>query len=270
MDDAMVEMEQIEMEAWSDCYDAAPTSFASAFDLSTQRLGNIGLFALRKSSRTLFNRSLGIGVGQCIDDDTLESATTWLRDHCGPTWAIPLAVGAQPADLANLLAERGLTLAKPGIAKFRRTATEPAAAVECAFEVRLVTAANAAEFGITVRQAFEMDEGFEHWFGALCGRPDWYTYIAYHASTPVGVGAMFIKDGKAWFGMGATLAAYRGRGVQSAILARRINDAIGLGAKMLTVETYHAGPGEPANQSHRNVLRAGFVFSYFRSQYLAT
>jgi GNAT superfamily N-acetyltransferase len=269
MDDAIVDIERIEMKAWIDCYAAAPVAFASAFDLSAKRLGNIGLFAIKKSSMTLFNRSLGIGVGQSVDELTLESATSWLRDHCGPTWAIPLAVGAQPPELAGWLSQKGLTLSKSGIAKFRRATTEPAKAVECPYDVQLVTAAHAADFGITARHGFEMDEGFENWLGALCGRPNWRTYVAYDGSTPAGVGAMFIKDGDAWLGMGATLPAYRGKGVQSAMLARRINDAAGLGAKMLSIDTYHAGIGEPANDSHRNVLRAGFVFSYFRPQYLA-
>jgi GNAT superfamily N-acetyltransferase len=269
MNDTIADIERIEMDAWTDCYAAAPAAFSSAVGLSVQRVGNFGLFAVRKSQKIIFNRSLAIGISEGVDQGTVEKAVTWLRDHCGPMWAVPLAVGARPLDLPEWLSRNGLTLAKPGVAKFRRAATEPVNMIECPYDVRLATAAHAADFGITVRQGFEMNEGFENWFGALCGRPNWRTYVAYDGSTPVGAGAMFLKDGNAWLGIGTTLPTHRGKGVQSAMLARRINDAAALGVNMLTVDTYHAGIGEPANGSHRNVVRAGFSFAYFRPHYVA-
>jgi hypothetical protein len=78
---------------------------------------------------------------------------------------------------------------------------------------------------------------------------------------------MYIKDNLAWLGMGTTLPGYRGRGMQRALLARRINDAADLGVKMLTIETLHAGAEEPPNTSYRNVIRAGFLLVYLRRQY---
>jgi GNAT superfamily N-acetyltransferase len=265
----VADMERIEMEAWTDCFAAAPDAFAREFGVSAKQVDHFGLFAVAKSQKTLFNRSLGIGVGQSVDEAILERAMTWLRDHCGSNWAVPLAAGAQPSELPGWLSQKGLTLAKPGIAKFQRAATGPAKAIECPYDVRRVSARHATDFGVTVKQGFEMDEGFEEWFAALCGRSNWRTYVAYDGSTPAGVGAMFIKDGNAWLGMGATLPAYRGKGLQSAMLARRISEAAALGAKMLSIDTYHAGVGEPPNASYRNVVRAGFSFAYFRPQYVA-
>jgi GNAT superfamily N-acetyltransferase len=264
----VADMERIEMEAWSDCFAAAPVAFAKEFGLSCKRMDHFGLFAVAKSQKILFNRSLGIGVAQSVDEDILEGAMTWLRDHCGPNWAVPLADGAQPPELTDWLSEKGLTVTKPGIAKFQRAGTLSAEAIECAYDVRCVTAQRATDFGLTVQQGFAMDEGFEKWFAALCGRPNWRTYVAYDASTPAGVGAMFIKDGNAWLGMGATLPAYRGRGIQSAMLAHRISEAATLGAKTLSIDTYHAGVGEPPNSSYRNVVRAGFSLIYFRPEYV--
>ncbi|MEJ0003693.1 MAG: GNAT family N-acetyltransferase [Pararobbsia sp.] len=261
-------IERIEMEAWADYYAAAPAAFAREVGLSATRVNDFALFAMKNSSITLFNRSLGMGVARAVDKAALDEATTWLRNHCGPAWAVPLAAGALPAELPAWLAEKGLTLATPGIAKFWRLATRPAEGARCPYDIRLVAPAQAADFGITAQQGFEMEEGFDTWLAALCGRPRWRTYVAYDGATPAGVGAMFVKDGLAWFGMGATLPAYRGRGVQSALLARRIGEAVALGATMMSIDTSHAGLGEPPNASHRNVIRAGFSLAYFRPQYV--
>jgi hypothetical protein len=262
-------IERIEMEAWIDCYAAAPASFARDFGLSVQRANGFALFAIQKSPMTLFNRSLSIGVTRPMDEATLESATVWLRNHCGSTWAVPLATGAQPPELPDWLLRNGLTPAKAGIAKFRRIATDLVAPVECPYDIRLVSAEMAGDFGVTAMQGLGLEEGFDRWLAALCGREHWQTFAAYDGSAPVGVGAMYVKDGFAWLGMGATLPAFRGKGVQSAMLARRISEAVTLDSTFLTVDTYHAGIGEPPNISYRNVIRAGFSFGYFRPQYTA-
>lgn len=263
----VIGLEQIEMEAWLDCYAAAPAAFAEEMGLSAIRMNNFALFALRQSSMSLFNRSLGLGLGERIDEATLERAVGWLRAHCGPTWAVPLAPTAVPDELSDWLSAKGLTASQSGIAKFERAGSKAAEAVECRYDVRLVDVEQGMDFGIATRQGFEMDEGYETWFAALAGRPHWRTYVAYHEAVPVGVGAMFVKDGSAWLGFGTTLAAYRGRGVQNAVLARRISDANALGLKTLAIETFHAGAGEAPNVSHRNVMRAGFAFAYLRQQY---
>jgi len=49
-------------------------------------------------------------------------------------------------------------------------------------------------------------------------------YVAYDGPVPGATGSLFAKDGSRWLATGATLPAYRGRGAQSAIIARRVND----------------------------------------------
>jgi GNAT superfamily N-acetyltransferase len=265
--DAVVDLERIEMDAWADMFAAAPDDFSRIYGLSAKRMNDFMLIAIKKSPRNLHNRSLGMGLARSMDKANLEEALDWLQAHCGPVWAIPLAAAAQPSDLPGWLSEKGLT-PKPGMAKFRRLATGPAPEVDCRYAVRLVTAEHATDFGLVVMEGFEMDEGFDTWRAALCGRPHWHAYVAYDGSTPAGAGAMFIKDGLAWLGIGTTLPAYRGRGVQRAVLARRVSDAAALGANILTLETFHAS-GQPPNVSTRNVIRAGFSFAYFRPEYVA-
>jgi len=263
------DIERIETDAWTDLFAAAPTDFAKNFGLSVTRMDDHILFAVKKSPSTLYNRSSVIGILQSLDEAALGEATRWLREHCGPTWAIPIAPGAQPSELPALLVKNGLTPMKPDTAKFWRDATALSQAVECQYEVRLATEEHAADFGFTISQGFAMHEGFAIWRAALCGRRHWRTYVVYDGLEPAGAGAMYIRDNLAWLGMTTTLPSYRGKGVQRALLTRRINDAADLGAKLLTIETLHAGADEPQNASYRNVIRAGFSIAYLRRQYTA-
>ena len=78
-----------------------------------------------------------------------------------------------------------------------------------------------------------------------------------------GVARLVIDGDLAEFGGGATLPAFRGRGVQQAMLRHRINEACAAGCSILVTEA------EPETGSTRNILRAGFEaafdYSVFRS-----
>jgi GNAT superfamily N-acetyltransferase len=62
-----------------------------------------------------------------------------------------------------------------------------------------------------------------------------------------------------WLGIASTLAEFRGRGAQSALLAARVARAHRLGLRLLVTET---------ETSYGNVLRAGFGERYVRPNYL--
>jgi GNAT superfamily N-acetyltransferase len=261
--------ERIELEAMLDWYDAAPEAFAREFGVASMRIGDFAVLACKAVPATLFNRSVGLGVATPATEATLDIAIDWLRIHCNPTWAVVTSAHAAPAELPAWLGARKLKRSPTGIAKFGRGTIQVVPMVDCAFDIQRVQSDRAADFGRTVREVFGLDGQMEPWLSAVAGRPGWRTYVAYDGATPVGTGAMFIKDECAWLGMGATLAAYRGKGIQGAMLARRIREATALGVKRLVVETGHAGEGEPVNGSYRNMVRAGFSLSYVRESYVA-
>jgi len=64
-----------------------------------------------------------------------------------------------------------------------------------------------------------------------------------------------------------TLPAFRRRGGQGAIMARRIRDAVQLGCRWVITETGEDLPDRP-NPSYHNMLRAGFSLAYQRPNYL--
>jgi GNAT superfamily N-acetyltransferase len=77
----------------------------------------------------------------------------------------------------------------------------------------------------------------------------------------VGEGAMRIdrESGLAQLAGAGTLPAFRGRGVQKALLQRRLADAVAAGCDLAVVTT------APGTRSQENVMRRGFVLLYARA-----
>jgi GNAT superfamily N-acetyltransferase len=106
------------------------------------------------------------------------------------------------------------------------------------------------------------------WAGRLVGRSGWSCVMAFDGAAPVATGALFVSGDYAWLGFDATLPSHRRRGAQSALLARRLQEAAARGARLATLETGARLPGRPDN-SYRNILRAGFAEAYLRQNLMS-
>jgi GNAT superfamily N-acetyltransferase len=83
----------------------------------------------------------------------------------------------------------------------------------------------------------------------------------------VATGAAYFTGPAAWIDFASTLPEARGRGAQSALIARRIEDCARARCDTIVVET--AEPtAENAAPSYRNVTRLGFQPVYARPNYL--
>ncbi len=71
-----------------------------------------------------------------------------------------------------------------------------------------------------------------------------------------------------YLGPAVTLESHRGRGAQSALIARRLREAAALGVDLVTVETAAETDERPVVQSYRNLRRLGFEEAYRRPNYL--
>jgi hypothetical protein len=99
------------------------------------------------------------------------------------------------------------------------------------------------------------------------GRPGWHQYIAFDDDLPAAVAALYVRNEVGWLGVAATLAEYRRRGAQGALMARRICDGGKLGCEWLITETGQERPDKP-NPSFHNMLRTGFKVAYDRPNYM--
>jgi GNAT superfamily N-acetyltransferase len=102
---------------------------------------------------------------------------------------------------------------------------------------------------------------------AAVGRTHWHHYMAWDGDAPAAAAALFIRDGAGWLGVAATLPAYRRRGAQGALMARRLQDGAALGCRWFATETGQDRPDKP-NPSFHNMQRAGFIVAYQRPNYL--
>ena len=79
--------------------------------------------------------------------------------------------------------------------------------------------------------------------------------------------ALFVDGDLGWMGSAGTLEAYRGRGAQSSLIARRLADAAAQGVRLVSLETAEDKPEKPA-PSFRNQIRFGFRLLYARENWL--
>ena len=95
--------------------------------------------------------------------------------------------------------------------------------------------------------------------GLFTSTPGVRRYLARIEGTPVGEASMSIEGDIAIIAGAGTLTAFRGRGVQKALLQRRLNDACDAGCQLAVVTT------APGTRSQDNVMRRGFALLYARA-----
>jgi GNAT superfamily N-acetyltransferase len=78
-------------------------------------------------------------------------------------------------------------------------------------------------------------------------------YVAEIGGVPVGMASFIVRGGVGFLGTAGVLPAFRGRGVQRALIERRLSDAPALSANLIV-----AG-GSPFTTTYRNFERAGFL-----------
>ena len=84
-------------------------------------------------------------------------------------------------------------------------------------------------------------------------------YLALRDVVPAGGASLRIADGVAQLAGSATAPAHRRRGIQSALLAVRLTDALAAGCDIAVVTT------QPGSKSQQNVQRRGFHLLYTRA-----
>lgn len=98
----------------------------------------------------------------------------------------------------------------------------------------------------------------EEVMGDVLAAPGLRPYLARLDGRPVGEGALCVAGDIALLAGAGTIPDARGRGVQKALLRRRLADAAAAGAELAVVVT------APGTRSQENVMRRGFMLLYTR------
>lgn len=260
--DRVREVERIEVRAWRDVAAAATPELVRRFGIRSEDFAGGLALSVAAAPNTIWNRAWGFALEQPLEERELERLLGWFpRER---PFTIQPSPAARPRTIGAWLETRGLASRFRWV-KWARGADPPddeAAAVEIAPVAR----ERAMEYARLSGIVFDEDAGLDAWIAAVVGRPGWTHYLALDRQQPVGCGALFVSGHLAWLGWGGTLPGHRRRGIQRALIARRIRDAALQGARVLASDTAEDLP-ERSNPSYRNMARAGFEVLYRRASH---
>ena len=253
-----------EGRAMADLYAAAPPEFTAEQGLNVRRFGDGYAFALTAMPAIILNRAVCLGLNDPLTTPQLDEVI----DHYEALGAADYGVQISPVVLSDGLRhhmeQRGL---RPlaNWTKFIRGVAPPQK-TDTRLRVELIAADKAASFTRVFCTAYGIPESIAPLIIAAVGRPGWRYYLAFDEEIPVASGVLYVHDTIGWLGFASTLPSHRGRGAQSAIIARRIVDAASLGCRYLTTETAESTPENPVTSYH-NMIRFGFQQVYLRPSY---
>lgn len=99
----------------------------------------------------------------------------------------------------------------------------------------------------------------EEIFGRIAETLGFHPYVARLGQSPAGGAGLRFEEGIAQLCGAATLPAFRRRGIQTALLRRRLNDARLRGCELAVMTA------QPGSKSHFNAQRQGFELLYSRA-----
>jgi len=254
-------VEWAEAEAFADMFAAAPADWG----LRVERWQSAIALVAPPIDVMLFNRVLGLGLSAPARAEQIDETVALYRQANVENFGIQLSPMAQPAAMKDWLRDRHLT-ATDNWAKVYRTADQPIE-IHTDLRVESIGREHAADFGRVACTAFGMPSALQAWLVKLVMRANWQVYLAFDGAQAVACGALFVRGEVGWLGVAGTLPAFRRRGGQGALMARRIHDAAQLGCRWVITETSEDLPDHP-NPSYHNMLRAGFSLAYQRPNYL--
>ena len=265
--DQVRQLERHEMSCWRTWFMAPGPALIDALGLRFENLYGAQLAISSKLDHLLFNRVLGIGNEEPVSPAIVDRIIQTYIGSGVQRFFIQVSPVAEPKALTGWLKQRGFQMTEPW-AKLHRGTAPPK---ELDFEpvIRLLTPADkesALAWGRIVQTAFEYPPETAEWFAGLVDLARWRAYLAFEGDRPVGAAALFVNGDWASFEIGVVLPEAQHRGIHSALIARRLRDAIAAGCKVLTMET-SAEKGQGRAQSFRNARRMGFELAYFRENW---
>ncbi len=230
---------------------AASALEGNPFDIEVRRFGRATALISRKVPLVeWYNRVVGLGHP---DARTLREILAFYRAH-----GIRARFEIGPAELTPALA---VTLAseRVGLERFESLLWAP-------IDARVAPPSSAVE--VRPSPLSELDHYLEIWargfalpeflwpdvkrVRAACFTvPEFHRYVALADGVPIAVSALYVHGDVGYLCMSATLPEARGRGAQSALIARRWRDGADRGCKYVVTQTAFGGT------SQNNMERAG-------------
>ena len=266
MSDGVLALERVNLEALGEEYRAATPETVERCGVVVRELEAGRLLAATRVDILELNRFLGVGLTSAPSDAALEEMIQVLAEVGSPRYFVPVAPTEASRDVGRRLEDLGLRSYNNWMRLTREVVDLPEVAPSSVTVAR-IGPADAAGFGRILAEAFGFSPTIAPLATAVIGRPAWHHYLAYENDEPVATAAMYVAGPGAWLGFAATLASHRGRGAQTALVIRRLQDAARENCRWVSVETAEE-TSEREVPSFRNLTRLGFSVAYRRPNYL--
>lgn len=257
--------ERLDAESCETHLAATDEATRRALGLGTlRRDGALGLWASGVDVLS-FNRVIGLGLETPAGPDAIDAFTGAFEAADVRRFMVQLCPDARPNALKEWLEARGFYHHNNWVKLWRDVS--PIDPGPSDLRVERIGREHAGEFARILGVGFGYPETLAPWSRAKAGAAGWRHYLAFDGDTPVATGALLPRGDTAWLGMAATLGSHRGRGAQSALIARRVADAASLGCRFVVTETAEETPARPA-PSYRNLTRLDFQVAYLRPNFV--
>lgn len=217
-------IEQVEARSGAAFHQSAPPAYAAKLGIETATIEAATLLSTRKSNNLYFNRVLGLGLTIPATIEQLEKIVVHYTERKIKQFAVALSPLAQPNEITSWLIERGFQDVG-GPAKLWRGDLRPEN-VETDFRIERIGAKRASEWFTVMSTVFHQFRSRREWYEARVDADGWHHYLAYDGAEPAAISALYVQDGAAHLTDAATLSKFRRRGVQRAMIHRRIVDSI--------------------------------------------
>jgi hypothetical protein len=254
-------VEFTEAAAYVDMFAAAPRELGFEVEESDQGI----LLLAPRFDVLMLNRAMAVGMQAPASERFAQSVVDRYRSAKVKNFGVQASPHARPDELDDWFGAAGLDIRDYWSKVFRTPDPEPAVATD--LRIERIGSRLADCFAEVACAGFGMPDALRPVMAGPVGRRDWHHYIAWEGDVAAAVAALFVCDSVGWLGVAATLPAYRRRGGQGALMARRIKDGLGLGCRLFVTETGQDRPDKP-NPSFHNMLRTGFVVAYHRPNYM--
>jgi ribosomal protein S18 acetylase RimI-like enzyme len=209
-----------------------------------------------------FRRVIGLRPGH---EGEIEPLVAWYRSY-GVTPTFEIIPGMYDAALGRELARHGFLPSGYHAALIgepdRSTQANPDVDIEQVGSEEAMERyldAYVAGWGIPEKDHAQFKANVRPWRA----QPGWSLYLARVDGRPAAAATLYVADRVAYLADATTAPAFRGRGLQAALLRQRIRDASAAG-----VDFVFSG-AEPFGTSHRNMERAGLRLYFHRTKWTA-
>ena len=265
----IVRSEAVQRKAWRVLSHAAPPNLVDALGIRCEETGSTLYQGALRVPGAQFNKVFSFGIDDDVTSASIGAAADWLRHACCKQSLLMVPSEGSDKRIGGMLLANEFQRFPLDIAIFHLDVADvPELSRSPDIDVRPVGPENSVEFGQVLSEGLEVPVAAS-WLAAFAiGEPGLTAYLAYQGSLAVGAAALLIDGEWGWLFIAAVRSAYRNRGVQSALLARRLEDGRKAGVRTFNVGAFRPAPGHgDVFASYRNIERIGFRLAYNRPNY---